>query len=132
MTSAIRDAVRGRADDRCEYCLLRQEHRQLTHHVEHVIAKKHGGSDDLSNLALACHRCNLRKGPNLTGVDPATGEVVPLFHPRRDSWPDHFRLVEARIEATTPTGRATVRVLAVNDDRRIDLRRELMVRGEYP
>lgn len=22
------------------------------------------------NLALACHRCNLRKGPNLTGIDP--------------------------------------------------------------
>jgi hypothetical protein len=31
-----------------------------------------GGSDDPDNLALACHHCNLHKGPNLAGVDPRT------------------------------------------------------------
>jgi 5-methylcytosine-specific restriction endonuclease McrA len=67
--SEIRDLVRRRAGDRREYCLLRQEHSHLTHHVEHILAKQHGGSDESANLALACQRCNLRKGPNLTGID---------------------------------------------------------------
>jgi 5-methylcytosine-specific restriction endonuclease McrA len=76
MDTATRDFVRRRADDCCEYCQLRQEHSQLTHHIEHIVAKQHGGSDHAENLALACHRCNLRKGPNLTGIDPHTSEVA--------------------------------------------------------
>ncbi|HXK00748.1 MAG TPA: HNH endonuclease [Verrucomicrobiae bacterium] len=51
----------------------------MRHHVEHIIAKQHGGSGDAENLALACHRCNLQKGPNLTGIDPQTAEVARLF-----------------------------------------------------
>lgn len=128
--AAKRADVRQRARNRCEYCLLRQEHSELTHHVEHIIAKQHGGTEDLDNLALACHRCNLRKGPNLTGIDPVTGLVVPLFQPRSDLWTQHFRWRGVRIEGISPTGRATVEVLAMNDARRIDLRTELIACGE--
>ena len=92
MDAATRDLVRRRAADRCEYCLLPQEYSDLTHHIEHIVAKQHGGTDEVENLALACHRCNLRKGPNLTGIDPATSAVEPLFHPRRDEWTSHVRL----------------------------------------
>ncbi|HXK07029.1 MAG TPA: HNH endonuclease [Verrucomicrobiae bacterium] len=49
--------------------------------MEHIIAKQHGGPDDADNLALACHRCNLRKGPNLTGIDPQTAEVARPSQP---------------------------------------------------
>ena len=91
MDAATRNLVRQRAENRCEYCLLSQGHSELTHHIEHIIAKQHGGSDEVDNLALACHRCNLRKGPNVTGIDPATGEIVALFHPRRDEWQRHLR-----------------------------------------
>ena len=80
---------------------------------------------ELENLALACHRCNLRKGPNLTAIDPLSCEVVPLFHPRRDRWIDHFRLIEFRIEGISPIGRATAHVLGFNDARRVELRRAL-------
>jgi hypothetical protein len=80
-----------------------------------------------ANLALAFHRCNLHKGPNLTGIDLITGEVAPLFHPRRDRWADHFTIRGPRIEGITPCGRATVRVLAMNDVRRLELRSELSV-----
>lgn len=80
----VRDLVRRRANDRCEYCRLRQEHSRLTHHIEHIVAKQHDGSDAVDNLALACHRCNLQKGPNLTGFDRGTETIVPLFNPRRD------------------------------------------------
>jgi len=27
-------------------------------HIEHVISKQHGGSNDPNGLALACDRCN--------------------------------------------------------------------------
>ena len=130
MDAATRDLVRLRADNRCEYCLLRQEYSELTHHLEHIVSKQHGGSDDADNLALACHRCNLRKGPNLTGIDPLTGEVVALFHPRREQWTEHFLVQGIRIEGITAGGRATVQVLAMNDARRLELRAELLLRGE--
>jgi hypothetical protein len=130
MTAATREFVRRRADDRREYCLLPQQHSALTHHVEHLVAKQHGGTDEVGNLGLACHRCNLYKGPNLTGIDSFTGEVIPLFHPRRDQWKEHFVLQGSRIEGITPTGRATVHVLALNDARRLELRAELFLRRE--
>jgi hypothetical protein len=128
--TATRALVRERANNRCEYCLLRQEYCDFTHHVEHILSKQHGGRDIAENLALACHRGNLRKGPNLTGIDPATGEIVPLFHPRRDRWSDHFVFQEMRIEGLTPIGRATVEVLAMNDPRRLELRSELRALGD--
>ena len=91
-------------------------------HVDHIIPKQHGGSDDPSNLALACYHCNLRKGPNLTGIDPDTGALVPLFHPRQARWEDHFALHETLIVGLTPTGRTTVRVLQMNAVDRMRLR----------
>src|SRR5438270_1501745 len=81
MESAARVLVRTRARNCCEYCLLPQDGCSLTHHIEHIISRQHGGSDDHGNLALACHRCNRSKGPNLTGIDPSTAEIVPLFNP---------------------------------------------------
>jgi HNH endonuclease len=124
-----RNLVRDRARERCEYCLLDQRHSHLRHHIEHIVAKQHGGLDDVENLALACHRCNLCKGPNLTGVDPQTRSVVALFHPRNSRWHQHFVFRGARIEGLTPTGRATVELLKMNDARRIELRRNIALFG---
>ena len=102
----------------------------MTHHIEHIIAKQHGGGDDVENLALACQRCNLRKGPKLTGVDPISGELVPLFHPRRDRWAEHFLFHGVRIQGIMPAGRATVKVLAMNDARRLELRSQLLAHNQ--
>jgi 5-methylcytosine-specific restriction endonuclease McrA len=125
MDAAMRASVRKRAGNRCEYCRLPQEHGDLPHHIEHIVPKQHGGSDDSGNLALACQRCNLNKGPNLTGIDPMSGTIVPLFHPRRDQWEEHFFFEGVQIEGYTPTGRATVGVMRMNEDRRLKLRREI-------
>jgi hypothetical protein len=130
MDAGTRRFVRERAGERCEYCQLHQRHSELLHHIEHVVAKQHGGSDGPDNLALACHRCNLHKGPNLTGIDPLSGDVISLFHPRRDRWVDHFAFKGVRIEGLSATGRATIQVLALNDARRIELRQELLALGE--
>ena len=82
MSPALREQVRRRAGNRCEYCRIRQEHEgSHPFHVEHINPRKHGGSDDVENLAFACHHCNLSKGTNLTGRDPDTNEIVRLFDP---------------------------------------------------
>ena len=122
MDAALRELVRDRAGARCEYCHLPQPFSELKFHVEHIIPRQHGGSDTAENLALACPECNLLKGPNLTGVDPATGRVVRLFHPRRDKWPDHFVQHGARISGQTPAGRATVSLLKMNHSQRLEVR----------
>lgn len=129
MDAATKDLVCRRAGDRCEYCRLPQEATPfITFHVEHIVAKQHLSDDidpdDPSGLALSCDRCNAFKGPNLSSIDTDTGEVVPLFHPRNDSWEDHFTIDGAKIVGISPTGRATARLLNMNDLRRVELRKQ--------
>lgn len=132
MDVAVRERVRRRAGNRCEYCLLKQEHLPFsTFQVEHIIPRKHGGDDEPSNLALACDRCNAHKGPNLTGIDPETGEIVPLFNPREHAWAAHFRLSDATIVGLTAIGRTTMRVLNMNEERRVRLRAVLKQYGQF-
>jgi len=121
--SQTRARVRERAGNRCEYCRLPQEDSPLAAlHVEHVVPKVHGGTDDLENLALACIDCNLHKGTNLTGVDPVTRLITNLFHPRRERWDEHFAWEANQIVGRSASGRATVRVLQMNSDDRLALR----------
>ena len=50
MNEATRALVRRRAEDRCEYCQLRQADSLLAVlHVEHIIPRKHGGPDTPDN-----------------------------------------------------------------------------------
>jgi hypothetical protein len=122
----LRQAVRKRARDRCEYCTIHQADIPfLRHQIEHVIAKQHKGRDELSNLALACYRCNKFKGPNLTAFDPRTGKLVRLFNPRLQRWSDHFSVRGVLILGRTAIGRATVELLQMNATKRQSLRREL-------
>lgn len=114
----------------CEYCRLPQSATPLIpFHVEHITAKQHGGGSDPSGLALACDRCNAYKGPNLSSIDPETDQMVPLFHPRRDTWSEHFVLRGAEICALSPVGRATVRLLNMNAPRRVQLRAAWLEEG---
>jgi len=129
--AALRELVRYRAGNRCEYCLLKQEHLPyLSFQVEHIVPRKHGGDDAPSNLALACVRCNAHKGTNLTGVDPETGLIATLFNPREQSWDSHFRLSGVHIIGLTPIGRTTTRVLSLNDEHRVRLRAVLKRYGQ--
>ncbi len=132
MDAALRLAVRQRASFCCEYCRLPEAAVEAPFHVEHIIARQHGGSDDEDNLALACDRCNLHKGTNLAGIDPKTGSVVRLFHPRQHLWPDHFCAVGPRIEGASSIGRASVQLLQMNVLRRVQLRQRLLASGEFP
>ena len=133
MPLTLRQLVRDRADCRCEYCHLPDfATPAATFHVEHIIARQHGGSDEPENRAWCCHRCNLHKGPNLSGIDPLAGRVVRLFDPRRQAWRRHFEWFGAVLIGRTQIGRATISVLAINDPQRSELRQILMNDGDWP
>jgi hypothetical protein len=108
-------SVWDRANRRCEYCHMPASAYVSSFHVDHVVARQHGGESSLENLALACMHCNQRKGPNIAGRDPETGEIVPLFHPRRDRWGDHFEWNGPNLIGKSRIGRATIQVLAIDD-----------------
>ena len=77
MDAETRQLVRTRANHRCEYCGIHQRiYPDFAFHIEHIVARQHGGEDELDNLALSCHLCNSKKGPNLSGLDPDTGALT--------------------------------------------------------
>ena len=115
-------AARARAADRCQYCLMHQSLQGAAFHTEHIVPRAKGGVTELSNLALACPSCNLRKADRCSATDPVSGARVPLFHPVQQVWTDHFRFNGHQIEGLTPVGRATALVLGFNDARRRRIR----------
>ena len=124
-----RRRVRQRANGRCEYCLLPEEVGFVPHEVDHVVAEKHGGRAETDNLALCCTLCNKYKGTDLTSIDPETGSITPLYHPRRDRWAEHFRLDQGLIVPLTATGRVSVALLRLNDPHVSEVRRLLLAKG---
>lgn len=123
LPESVRKLVISRAQGACEYCGMHQEWEPFhSYHVEHIIARQHRGTDDPTNLALACHLCNLFKGPNLTSRDPDGDALVSLFHPRQHVWDEHFKIESAHVIGLTDVGRTTVFLLEMNSDQRVDLR----------
>jgi hypothetical protein len=107
--------------------------------VEHIVPRAHGGSDDLSNLALACSPCNGRKSQATQGLDATTLTIVRLFNPRQDIWDVHFRIRDTGgetggywIDGLTPTGRATVDRLGMNDGHVVLARALWALAGLFP
>ncbi len=97
-----------------EYCHFPEGFAELPFQIDHIIARQHGGATAADNLALACCFCNRYKGPNLSGYDEITREVVPLFHPRNQNWEQHFAWEGSVIVGKTACGRATIRTLSLN------------------
>jgi hypothetical protein len=122
--AAVQARIRAAAQDRCGYCLSPQALIWDDLEIEHIVPKGRGGTDDESNLWLACAGCNSFKQARVEAVDPATEQPAPLFHPRTQQWIEHFRWLDGgeRIEGITATGRATVAALRLNDPRRVQLR----------
>ena len=131
MDAALRSFVRKRAGRRCEYCRVHEDDDNfLVFHVEHIIAKQHGGLDDRDMLCWACAECNLAKGPNLAGL--FGGKLYPLFNPRKQNWHRHFYWELTTLVGKTKTGIVTVQVLNINDTARVMLRESLLFEGRFP
>lgn len=129
---ATRSAVAVRAAHCCEYCGLSDDIALIPHQPDHIIATKHGGPTQLDNLAYACYACNHHKGSDIASIDPLTGSITRLYHPRTDLWNDHFRWDGASIIPLTDIGRVTVNLLRLNDPQRVVLRADLLARGHVP
>lgn len=115
-----------RASNACEYCLIPEVAVLTPLEIDHVIAEKHGGKTTEDNLALACSICNKHKGSDLASIDPKNGEIVRLYHPRRDRWNKHFHLTNnGEIKLLSPIGRVTAKLLQMNQPNRIK-ERELL------
>jgi hypothetical protein len=130
--ASLRREIRERAEDRCEYCGLAAAAQEAAFHVDHIIPVAAGGVTELDNLALACVSCSLRKGARLEALDPQSGKMAALFHPRLDSWRLHFRWDGERVIGLSPTGRASVAALNMNRPLVLAIRREETIRGRHP
>ena len=128
----IRKLVAHRANYRCEYCRKPDIAANFRFHIEHIIGRQHGRSDNAENLAYARSYCNRKKGPNISTVLSKSGPIVPLFNPRSDTWVDHFIVEHGMIYSQTDVGEGTLRLLDFNSFERILERKELMDAGVYP
>ena len=127
----LESEVRDRAAGHCEYCSFPEAAAALPFHLDHIIAQKHKGQTESENLAWACFSCNLRKGPNIAGLDSESGELTRLFHPRFDNWSDHFVWDGVWLRGKTPIGRTTIAVLDINHPDSLGVREALRDEGIF-
>jgi hypothetical protein len=132
ISRAMQQQVRERASGRCEYCHLPDTCTTLPFQIDHIIAEKHGGPTLLENLAYCCLPCNAFKGPNIAGVTQDTQEIMPLFHPCKDIWEEHFAWDGTRLLGRTLIGQVTIAVLAINAPYRLEVRQALIAEGVFP
>lgn len=134
LSEETRGNVRQRAKNRCEYCLCLQDFVFAVFQIDHIWPVALGGSDDEDNLCLACEMCNQNKWARVDGIDPLSGNRVPLFNPRQDKWSDHFIWSEdgSEIAGLTETGRATVVVLRMNNNLAVTVRKNWCKVGWHP
>lgn len=128
--ASLRRLAYARAGGRCEYCQMPERFSFAPYQIDHIIAEKHGGATLADNLALSCILCNKHKGSDLASLDPLTGEITSLFHPRRHIWLEHFTLeADGTLVSVTAEGRTTIRLLQMNQPERVAERRLLRTSG---
>jgi 5-methylcytosine-specific restriction endonuclease McrA len=82
ISATLEAKIRKDFKNRCSYCLLPQEILSSLLEIEHILATSNGGTDEESNLCLACRICNSYKSNKLKGFDAKTKQSVELFNPR--------------------------------------------------
>ena len=130
----IKDEISKLSKGACEYCKWFKDFSPPGFACEHIIPLFREGTDELENLADSCFACNMPKHTFTTALDPFTNQTVPLFHPRKDNWNDHFNWSNdlLKMEGLTPTGRATILRLKTNREATVNLRRVLIGNGHPP
>ncbi len=134
MNKSLRKAVKIRAKYLCEYCLSPEYFSPDPFECDHILPISKNGKDELENFALSCSGCNGLKHDAIQAIDKGTGQLVPLYNPRKDIWAEHFTWNEGftLIVGISPIGRATVTKLKLNRQSIINLRTALFKVGEHP
>lgn len=76
----LRFSVFARDGFRCVYCGRSPLLDGATLELEHVVPRKHGGTNELTNLVAACRECNIGKKDRL-GI----AEILMALKKRQDS-----------------------------------------------
>lgn len=118
----------------CAYCRTSADNTGQALTIDHIRPRTKGGQTTYDNLCLACRRCNEFKSDQTATADPLTGEVIALFHPRQDQWHDHFEWDEVgtRLVGLSPTGRATIIALNMNNELIVTARQRWVSVGWHP
>lgn len=124
--------VRDRANGRCEYCQMSSTLQGGEFHIEHIVPRSRGGTDSFENLGLACPSCNLSRSDRVALKLPDSAMSVPVFHPRRDRWSEHFTFSGHTLVGLTPTGRAIIAEFDLNSSRRLFIRTVEEMLGLFP
>ena len=134
ISHAVRDTIAATDQYQCAYCHTQKQLIGRALEIDHIKPESQGGDDDPSNLCQACVTCNRHKAAKTTGVDPHTNENVPLFHPRRQLWSEHFAWSDdkVRVVGLTAVGRATVALLQMNNDDIVRSRQIWVAWGYHP
>lgn len=129
----LRQQVIARAGARCEYCLAPLA-IVVEMEIDHIVPESAGGPTELDNLCVTCVGCNGFKLAFQVAEDPQTGEMAPLFNPRRQVWRDHFTWSDDGTEmiGLTPIGRATIVRLRMNRQPLREARRLWVQAGWHP
>ena len=130
----LRQFIRERADNHCEYCRIPEDFSPQPFCFEHILPKTTGGKTSKENLALACQGCNAFKATRTEFVDSVTSESVKLFNPRKSKWSGHFAWNEdfTEIVGISAHGRVTINALKMNWLGLRNLRRVLYKNGSHP
>jgi hypothetical protein len=130
----IRQAVTELDKRRCAYCLSPEILSGIALTFDHIMPLSSGGETSLDNLCLACRSCNEFKNRQMEGEDAETGEKAPLFNPRTQRWPEHFRWDDSGtlVEGLTAVGRVTVFALKLNNSLIVKARTRWVMAGWHP
>ncbi len=150
----VREAVRLRANDACEYCLLPTAGK---FNIEHIIpparwndyssgrlpgvttVSDRRGPNHIDNYAWSCPFCNGAKGKRVS--HGAGRRATRFFDPRYDRWSDHFTFPSSSgyifIVGATEVGRVTAGLMGLDfnaggPEGPLGLRHKMILLGEYP
>lgn len=131
---ALKRLVFERAKGKREYCFSQAKYAIDGLVMEHIQPVSQEGKTTAENLALSCQTCNNCKYTKTEAPDPLTNLTVPLFHPRKMTWSEHFAWNSdaTRMIGLTPTGRATVVLLQTNRESVVNMRQVLTLMNEHP
>lgn len=134
LSETLRQKVRQKAENRCEYCLSHQDYIMGRLQIDRIQPLAKGGMDTEDNLCLACELCNQYKWVQTESLDPQSGETVSLFNPRQQQWKEHFTWSTdgTEIIGITACGRATIAALRLNNNLAVIVRQNWVKAGWHP
>lgn len=133
ISAAVRRRLAQEAKHACSYCRSPSV-AGVPMAIDHIVPVSVGGSNQSTNLCLACYRCNEFKGARTSAIDPLSGQTGQFYHPKSQRWADHFAWSRdgLLIQAVSLTGRVTVEALHMNSDWLIQARKIWILAGIHP